>query len=542
MPNSSGGRLIANSNSNTGSDLANFSAISLDGGTLQIRLGSAPSSGTTKTYATPPITVAGASALEYNNATATTYTAVLSGAGFALNADLAVSNVSSDTSLVNGLNLARNTTGSGNITVTTYNNISGANDNFGLGRILLSGDNSAWSGGLTVARGTISLGGNAVNAAGTGTITIGTASDAFGAGVTFFPSGSNGTTVTYPNNIAVTTGGFRAIKGGGTNHSVTFSGPITLNGDLTVDHTWSATDRRIALTGAITGTGGLNITRAGGNAGTTVVLSGTGKDYTGNTTVASGASLSVSTSLASDTKDLSMATGSTFFFFISPTFRAFEVSGTVTLDNTFGVDNLVGGSQGEAITWANVPNGVYTLIGATASTFGNIENFGAANSVTVGTGSQTAYFRNGGGTAGGGLQLVVSGGNSGFDAWRTTNSAGVQSLADDHDNDSVDNGTEYFMFGNSSSGGFTALPGVVDTAGVRTVTWPKAATTAGYLGVYNVHFLVETSDSLADGSWVTATLGSGAGQVSITGTGGTSVRYTFPAGIKNFARLKVTGP
>jgi hypothetical protein len=42
------------------------------------------------------------------------------------------------------------------------------------------------------------------------------------------------------------------------------------------------------------------------------------------------------------------------------------------------------------------------------------------------------------------------------------------------------------------------------------------------------------------GSWVTAPLGAGAGQVLITGN---NVQYTFPTtGPKKFARLKVTGP
>jgi hypothetical protein len=41
---------------------------------------------------------------------------------------------------------------------------------------------------------------------------------------------------------------------------------------------------------------------------------------------------------------------------------------------------------------------------------------------------------------------------------------------------------------------------------------------------------------LASGSWSDETLG---GSVTITGD---DVKFTFPAGTKNFARLKVTGP
>ena len=101
----------------------------------------------------------------------------------------------------------------------------------------------------------------------------------------------------------------------------------------------------------------------------------------------------------------------------------------------------------------------------------------------------------------------------------------------------MDNGTEYFLAGNADSTGFTALPGVINTAGVLSVTWTKAAT--GYAGTYNSGFVVETSDTLAAASWVTAAEGAGADQVSVTGN---EVKYTFPAGTKKFARLKVTGP
>jgi hypothetical protein len=100
----------------------------------------------------------------------------------------------------------------------------------------------------------------------------------------------------------------------------------------------------------------------------------------------------------------------------------------------------------------------------------------------------------------------------------------------------VTNGIEYFLFGNTNSTGFTTLPGVVNTGGVLSVTWTQAAT--GYTGTYGTDFVVETSSTLV-GAWAPATLGVGAGNVEITGN---AVKYTFPAGTKTFARLKVTGP
>jgi autotransporter-associated beta strand protein len=121
-----------------------------------------------------------------------------------------------------------------------------------------------------------------------------------------------------------------------------------------------------------------------------------------------------------------------------------------------------------------------------------------------------------------------------YSTWATTNGAGAN-LNDDHDNDGVDNGVEFFLVGpTGNSTGFTALPGVVTTAGVRSITWTKAA---DYPGVYGTDFRVETSETLATDSWTTETEG---GNVTITGN---DVTFTFPAGpTKKFARLVVTGP
>ncbi len=539
------GTLVANTSTTTGDDLDNFSAVNLGGGTLQI----GANFGVAKTYNLVPLNVNAASTLEYKNASNTTQTVVFSTTGFVLNADLAVKNVSTDTTLVNGINLSRVITGSGDMAITTYNNIVSTADSFGLGRVLLTGDNSAWNGDLSVARGTVSLGGTAVNAAGNGVITIGTALDTFGAGVTFFPQGPNGSTITYANNITATSGGFRAIKGGGTDHNVRFTGNVTLDGNLTVDHSWGATNRRLWLSGNVSGAGGLTITRVGGSAGTTALLSGA-NTYLGNTTVTTGASLSLTGSLTSDisvatgarfggnggstNQDLTMAAGANFIF-VAPSFATFNVTGTVTLDNSFGVSSLVGGSQGEAIDWSMVSNGTYTLIGTPASTFNNITNFGVANAAEVG-GGKTAYFQNASG-----LQLVVTSAGSGFSAWQATNGA-TGGLDEDHDKDGVSNGVEYFVGGSTNTTGFTALPGVTNSAGVLSVTFVRATVANGYSGNYDTDFVVETSTSLATGSWTPALTNASpdvAGTVFISGS---NVTYTFPAGTKTFARLKVTGP
>jgi hypothetical protein len=125
-----------------------------------------------------------------------------------------------------------------------------------------------------------------------------------------------------------------------------------------------------------------------------------------------------------------------------------------------------------------------------------------------------------------------------YASWATTNTAGVN-LNEDHDNDGVQNGVEYFLGGpTGNTTGFTALPGVVKAIdGTLSVTWPKGA---GYIGVYGTDYVVETSATLT-GVWTVETIEGG----NITDSGA-SVKFTFPGGPvysgKNFARLRVTGP
>jgi autotransporter-associated beta strand protein len=122
----------------------------------------------------------------------------------------------------------------------------------------------------------------------------------------------------------------------------------------------------------------------------------------------------------------------------------------------------------------------------------------------------------------------------GYASWAGVNGAGPN-LNDDHDNDGVANGIEFFLGGpNGNTTGFTALPGVTNTAGTLSVTWVMGP---GYAGVYGTDFTVATSDTLT-GIW---TPESSPGTVTISGS---NVTYTFPAplGTRKFARLEVTGP
>jgi autotransporter-associated beta strand protein len=110
--------------------------------------------------------------------------------------------------------------------------------------------------------------------------------------------------------------------------------------------------------------------------------------------VASGARIGGTGSIAGD---LSLASGGLFVF--NPIDPRLDVTGAVTLDNSFGVASLVN-ADGSALNWGAIGEGTYTLIGTTASTFNNIQNFGAGAAASIG-GGRTAYFQNGS------LELVI---------------------------------------------------------------------------------------------------------------------------------------
>jgi len=125
----------------------------------------------------------------------------------------------------------------------------------------------------------------------------------------------------------------------------------------------------------------------------------------------------------------------------------------------------------------------------------------------------------------------------GYNSWASTNGATGQNTDLDHDQDGVPNGVEFFLGGPiGNTTGFTSLPGVVNTGGSLSVTWTMGA---GYIGTYGTDFVVETSDTLT-GSWTEESVSPTPGAtVSITGS---EVKFIFPSGVRNFARLRVKMP
>jgi autotransporter-associated beta strand protein len=124
-----------------------------------------------------------------------------------------------------------------------------------------------------------------------------------------------------------------------------------------------------------------------------------------------------------------------------------------------------------------------------------------------------------------GVVSVTTAPVAGYATWAAANAPG-QTMDQDHDNDGVKNGIEYFM--GLSGSAFTANPAPV--SGI--VTWPMGAT---YAGVYGNDYEVQTSTDLV--TWTLVPVGTGDNTVTVTA--GTSVVYDMPTGGKRFVRLVV---
>ena len=269
----------------------------------------------------------------------------------------------------------------------------------------------------------------------------------------------------------------------------------------------------------INGTGGLTKTTAG-----ILTLSGS-NNYTGTTTVSAG-TLALGANNALPATPVSIATATLNAATFTDTLGTLDITGTSVIN--LGSGAALSFADSSAIDW---DGGTLNLSGTFVS--GSSLRFGTTSSGLTPT--QLAKI-----SAPGVASFALS--PTGFLTattaatyanWQTANGT-AGSFSEDHDNDGVPNGIEYFLGGNTNTTGFTALPGVTDNAGTLSVTWTKHAS---YIGTYGTGFVVETSSTLS-GTWTTAPAAPTPG-FTVTFPTATTVKYTFPAGTKNFVRLKV---
>ena len=280
----------------------------------------------------------------------------------------------------------------------------------------------------------------------------------------------------------------------------------------------------IGLSGVLSGPGGFEKTGGG-----TLNLSGL-NTYVGTTLVSAG-NLAITGDSSGALGAVTVANGATLS-------GSGNIGGSVTIQS--------GGHQAFSVAAAPGAQVTRTITGVLDLQGSNILDLNAAAPPAAGsyilatassiTGTPTTVNYNGiTGTVAvvGGNSLVLTIlGASGYSGWASLNGASPNA-DEDHDNDSVSNGVEYFIGGpNGNTTGFTPLPGVTTVGGVRSVTWTHAA---DYTGTYGTGYVVQSSTTLAAGSWTNETLG---GTVV---TSGNNVTYTFPVGpVKNFVRLVVT--
>ena len=407
----------------------------------------------------------------------------------------------------------------------------------GSGQLFLRGSASSFTGGVLVKNGTLN-GGTSPNAIGTGGVTLGGSGStgaAFIGGQDF--SANVNVTVNPPDSGNCVIG----ANGAGSGMVI---GSITLNSaDVTVETVVGGTTAATTVKGGVTGTGNLLLNNLSTTAGNRIIFSpatvvnNTGtitNQGTGTTSTFIGADIGANVTGVIQNSATALLV---FNGIISYSGNTTVNAGILRINNADSPTNANPNNDASTVSIASGAqmNLQYTgtdivdklFFGPTQQPAGEYSSSGVPAGATI----PTNRF------LGGGTITVLSSPSAGYSSWATLNGASAN-LNDDHDNDGVDNGVEYFLGGpTGNTTGFTPVPSVTNTAGALSITWTKGA---GYDGAYLTDFVVETSSTLS-GAWVPETIGGGNVVDSPT-----QVTYTFPAGPpysgKKFARLKVTGP
>ncbi len=418
--------------------------------------------------------------------------------------------------------------GTGNLTLRNVSNTINA------GQIRLEGANS-FTGNVAVEKGIVTFNnttslGNAANV-----VTLGSNGGGSATLVSNITSA-----VTLGNNLVVADGsggtlvlGAKSSVGNATTATTTYSGEITLNGDLTVDasqiNTTSTTGNTVvALTGVISGAGDLTITQAANTGtGTTAVWLRGDNTFTGDTNIASGTlrlgshtTPTVSTnSLALQNSTVNLATGDTGTLVFgtsatdgiaSATFGGLKGTRNLTLENSKTSPTAVAlsvGNNNQSTQYDGVLTGAGSLnkIGSGTLTLTGANDYAGGTTVTSGTLALSGSGRVGGGA------LALNGGT--FNLGGNSQSVGAVTVA----GGTVTNGTLTGASYTASSGTLNAT--LSGSAGLTKSTSGTLVVSSaqGYTGVTAINagtLHLTSTGSLAAGSAVTISSGA-----SLTGSG-----------------------
>lgn len=265
----------------------------------------------------------------------------------------------------------------------------------GAGVLALTGSNT-FTGGVDFSRGTIQVGHDA--ALGAGTLTFVSNANAKRLVSDGATSRSIANTVSLGSDARLGNAGSGALIFTGSWNGGSIAKTLTVDSDVELRGNFSKTSTAVTKDGPgtllISGTASAFANTLAVSAGRLDLSGILGTSGSATVTVASAARIGGTGSISGG---LTLASGGLFVF--NPLDPTLDVSGVVSLDNSFSVASLVN-ADGSAINWGSVADGIYTLIGTTASTFNNIQNFGPGAAASL-DGGRSAYFQNGS------LQLVI---------------------------------------------------------------------------------------------------------------------------------------
>jgi autotransporter-associated beta strand protein len=416
--------------------------------------------------------------------------------------------------------------GTGGITLGSTLDIAGATfTSFANGTThSINGDISGTGGNLNVTGGALQLAGDATHS---GTTTIS------GSATLLLRA-----TGTLAGNVVINTSGNFAVRNTGTwVHTGTITGDgtgqINLNtgtdaelaGPISgvANITTNSTGTDAIISGAISGTTNVNVQ------GTSKLTLAGANDYSGNTNLAGGTLALGAGNVLSDASPVLIGNATLNADTFADTAGTLDVTSTAKIN--LGAGAALAFADSSAVDWTGGSLEITgTFVPGSSLRFGTTATALTDDQLLLITADgYTAFDLNASG-------YLIATEQLGFAAWQSANNT-AGGLDADHDLDGVSNGIEFFLGGIADTTGFTGLPGVDEDGGTLSVTWIRSG---DYGGAYGTDYRVETSATLA-GAWTQVAPGTGADKADLTTVPG-EVKYTFPAGTKNFVRLKVTGP